>query len=404
MNRNDKTVFGALLVCLFSAVTGVGIVVPLLPVYAHDLGASGIYIGLIFSAFSFSKALLLPYFGRLSDQKGRKPLIIAGLSGYALISLGLIASRNVETLIILRFVQGMASAMMMPVIQAYAGDITPAGKEGLIMGLFNLAAFCGLSMGPLLGGIVNDRFGLGTAFACMGALAGIGALFGMWALPTRRAERATWAKKPIVSFRKLVRDRYMTGLLLVRFAYAAGIGIIWSFMPVFASAELKLSGSSIGFLVMLGIFISGILNVPMGLLADRIDRKLMVVCGCVIAGIGIVSYEWAQGFADLFLANALFGIGGGIAMPALMALCVATGSRTDSMGSTMGLMNLAHSLGMLAGAMAGGIAMDVFELRRAFSFGALMMILAPVIFLIYSSRKAAVPVDKTDKAFLEPLE
>ncbi len=154
MNKSDKKIFCILFFALFSTITGVGIVVPLLPVYAHDLGASGIYIALIFSAFSLSRTCFLPIFGRQSDKKGRKPFIIAGLLAYAFISLAFILSESIETLIAIRFVQGIASAMIMPVTQAYVGDITPPGNEGFSMGLFNISVFLGLSIGPLTGGMI----------------------------------------------------------------------------------------------------------------------------------------------------------------------------------------------------------------------------------------------------------
>ncbi|HKK90411.1 MAG TPA: MFS transporter, partial [Desulfobacteraceae bacterium] len=77
-------IFLILFFTIFTTVTGVGMVVPLLPVYADELGASGLYVGMIFGAFSFSRVLFLPYWGRLSDAKGRKPFILAGLAGYAL--------------------------------------------------------------------------------------------------------------------------------------------------------------------------------------------------------------------------------------------------------------------------------------------------------------------------------
>ncbi|HSQ84686.1 MAG TPA: MFS transporter, partial [Desulfobacterales bacterium] len=66
MKKIDKKIFGILFFSMFGTVTGVGIVVPLLPVYAENLGASGVYIGLIFGAFSISRTFLLPYFGRKS--------------------------------------------------------------------------------------------------------------------------------------------------------------------------------------------------------------------------------------------------------------------------------------------------------------------------------------------------
>ena len=73
---------------------------------------SGSIIGMIFGAFSLARTFFLPYFGRLSDLKGRKPLIIPGLLAYALISLGFVFVKDVNVLIILRFFQGIASAML----------------------------------------------------------------------------------------------------------------------------------------------------------------------------------------------------------------------------------------------------------------------------------------------------
>ena len=80
---SNRHIFIALFFSLFATTTGVGLVVPLLPVYAHDLGATGIYIALIFSAFSLSRTCLLPYFGRQSDRHGRKPFIVVGMLAYA---------------------------------------------------------------------------------------------------------------------------------------------------------------------------------------------------------------------------------------------------------------------------------------------------------------------------------
>ena len=145
MNPSDKKIFAVIFFSIFTSVTGVGIVVPLLPVYAHDLGASGLYISLIFGAFSLSRTFLLPYFGRISDRKGRKPFIVTGLLGYTLVSIAFMFSADVNSLIVVRFLQGIASAMIMPVAQAYIGDITPKGREGFYMGLFHVSMFLSLS-------------------------------------------------------------------------------------------------------------------------------------------------------------------------------------------------------------------------------------------------------------------
>ncbi len=384
----DRKIFSVLFFSLFTAVTGVGIVVPLLPVYAHELGASGFAIGLIFGSFSLSRTFCLSYFGKKSDENGRRPYIITGLIAYTLISLAFVLSDSVAALITIRFFQGIASAMMMPVIQAYVGDITPKGKEGTTMGLFNVSMFFGLSVGPVLGGYINDLFSLNAAFLCMGTLAGIGFLLCICLLPPTHLEKVVINAAAVVPWTKLILDRGVCGQFAVRFAYAACIGVIWGFLPVLASKELALSSSTVGFLVMIGIFISGSLHIPMGALADRLNKNLMVIAGGLVGAIGVFYFQWAASFQELLTANILFGVGGGIATPALMALVVIKGNQHRAMGSIMSLLTMAHSLGMLFGSMAAGIMMDLAGLRHAFGLGGALMTLSVVIFTICSDKEA----------------
>jgi len=374
VDRIDKKIFGTLFFSIFATVTGVGIVVPLLPVYAHHAGASGFAIGLIFGSFSLSRTLFLPYFGRLSDRKGRKPLIVPGLLAYALISVFFIASTSVTSLIVIRFFQGIASAALMPVIQAYVGDITPRGREGVTLGFFNLSMFLGLSFGPLIGGAIRDSWGLQSAFAAMGVLAFAGCLLAYLLLPPTASERIVRASKPPVAWKSLVLDREIIGLFLFRFGYTFGIGILWSFLPVLGDAEHALSGAAIGSIIMLGVLLSGIIQIPMGAVADRLDKRRLIGVGGVFVSLGLAAFEWTGGYAGLATVNVIFGIGGGISMAAHMALAVQKGGRTDSMGSVMAILTVAHSTGMMAGALIAGLTMDLISLRVVFPMGSAMML------------------------------
>ena len=398
MNTLDKTIFGALFFSLFATITGVGIVVPLLPVFAQDMGASGIYIGMIFGAFSLSRTIFLPYFGKLSDRKGRRPFIISGLSAYTVISFIFILARNVEGLIIVRLIQGVASAMIMPVVQAYIGDITPAGREGFTMGLFNTAMFLGLSFGPLLGGLIKDRFSLDFAFISMGGLSLVGFLLCYFWLPPTYTEKIFRKsrhndprndKTKSLAWRQIYTDRSIVAVFVFRFVYAACIGIVWGFLPVFADSEFKLSSSSIGILVMIGVFISGLMHVPMGLLADRLDKRLMVIFGGLIVSYSVLSFLWSDGFESLLTASVCFGIGGGISMPAHSAITVIKGNAIGAMGALMAIITMAHSLGMLAGALMGGVMMDLWKLHYVFPLGALVQLLGTLLFALLTYAKTS---------------
>ena len=144
-------IFTTLFLAIFFTTLGVGLVVPLLPVYAHELGAGAFQVGLVFAAFSLTRSMFVPYFGKLSDKKGKKPFLTTGLFIFFFLSILYTYSKNIETLILLRLGQGFASAMVLPVAQAYIGSMTPPQKEGRVMGLFSISLYGGLSIGPLLG-------------------------------------------------------------------------------------------------------------------------------------------------------------------------------------------------------------------------------------------------------------
>ncbi len=335
--------------------------------------------------------MFLPYFGRLSDKKGRKPLIVTGLFAYAIISFVFLGSHSVEELIFLRFIQGISSAMILPVVQAYVGDITPPGREGFTMGMFNMSLFFGLSIGPLAGGVIQDRFSLNAAFVCMGGLSLVGFFLSYIMLPSPKTEKAISKGTAPIAWRRLLADKELAGLFLFRLAYTSGIGIIWGFVPVLAVSEFSTSSSAVGVLMMLGIFISGLIHTPMGYLADHVNRKMMIIVGGLLTTYSIFSYTSASGYSDLLYASIFFGLGGGISMPAMMAMAVQKGSQTGSMGSVMAFITVAHSLGMMGGSILAGLMMDLFALRDAFSMGAIIMICGTVSFVgcSYASRQEA---------------
>lgn len=402
MNEHDRTTLITLLFSVFATVTGVGIVTPLLPVYAHGLGANGIYVGLVFGAFALSRTLFLPIFGRLSDTRGRKGIIVAGLFAFTAISATYVYAVDVTTLIVVRMIHGVASAMLMPVLQAYVGDITPPGREGRLMGTYSMFLLVGFSVGPVLGGFVNDHFGIDAAFLCMTAMGLLGLFVCLRWLPPTSHERLVTNPKSPLPWKGLLLNRTVASLFCFRFAYVVCVGIIWAFVPLLATIKLFLSTGAVGTVITIGILTSGALNMPMGMLADRTSKNVMVVIGGVIIAYAMLSFAWAANFHDLIASAVFFGLGSGISMPALGALATVTGSRNDAMGSTMAIMTLAHSIGMFAGAILGGIMMDRYDLQLAFPAGAGVMTMGLLLFTIgvfvpkrLLDARRAMPVDSS---------
>ena len=184
-----RRIFNVLFISAFAAMLGLGIIAPLMPIYAKNLGATGIWLGIIFSGFSLTRAIFMPIIGRLSDKKGRKRFITSGLLSYSLISLLYPLAAKVYYLTGVRLIHGLASAMVVPVAMAYIGDIAEKGKEGSYMGTFNMALLLGTGAGPFLGGFINDSFGIAPVFYAMAgftAIAFLAVSYTHLTLPTKR--------------------------------------------------------------------------------------------------------------------------------------------------------------------------------------------------------------------------
>ncbi len=146
---------------------GLGIVWPLVPVYAVELGAGGFQIGLIIASFNLARTFFNPLAGRLSDRWGRKSFIVLGMLLYAVVSVLYVLAARVETLILVRLLHGMTSVLVAPIAMALVADIAPKDRMGLYLGTQNMAVMLGLGVGPVAGGIIRDYFGMQTAFYAM---------------------------------------------------------------------------------------------------------------------------------------------------------------------------------------------------------------------------------------------
>ena len=364
--------------------------VPLLPVYAHQLGATGFSIGIMFGAYSISRTIFLPYFGSASDRRGRKPYITVGLLVYFLASVAYMFSSDVNALISVRFFQGIAAAMILPVAQAYVGEITPKGREGFMMGLLNLSLYGGLSAGPVLGGLAKDALGIRASFVSMGVLCIIGFFLCLIFLPPRKDEPSAHRDKPREHIMLFLRNRYLLGMFLFRSAATMCIGVFWSFGPLIADARFNLSGSATGILIMLSVLISAILTTPVGYLADRFNKPFLVMLGGVMSVLSMLLFAWADQSWELYAASILAGIGGGISVPAMMAMAVLIGRNNKYMGSVISLMTMGHSLGMMTGPILAGILIDLLNMKLTFLFIAVFMAAMTMLFLPLTARFDAI--------------
>ena len=134
---------------------------------------------------------------------------------------------------------------------------------------------------------------------------------------------------------------------------------------------------------MISVLVSGIFQTPMGFLADRLSKKLLITLGGILGSLSLFLVQTANTFGELFVASGLFGLAGGLSFPALMALGVIEGRRLEAMGSIMGLLAMAHSLGMLIGPLLAGVIIDLFSFSMVFIIGTLILVTGSFVFLAF---------------------
>ena len=368
-----RKAFVSLFIAVAVAMIGVGIIAPILPLYAKTFAASGVSIGLVFAAFSLSRSLMGPLVGRLSDLVGRKRILTVGLAGYAAISVLYVVATTLWQLGAFRFVQGLASVMVTPIAQAYIGDITPPGKEGRYMNAFYTSMFLGMAAGPILGGGLGDIWSYHSAFYAMGILSVVALVLVLLTLPenqTQNKSREAQAND-IVPLRKVLKNDAVKGMcvyLATRGFWRHGFN---TFYPLFAVSTSGISEAGIGTVLSTYMLGGGLMQIPFGFLADRYSHFPQIVIGSTFAPLLLLVIPFVDSLWGVVVITFFMGALSALSRASILAIRTQLG-RTHGMGTLAGLQGGAFAAGQMIGPVASGGIVDLFGLSAVFPFGSLV--------------------------------
>jgi len=418
-----------LIFAVFVSMLGFGLVMPFLPIYASEFGATKTHIGLMLGVFSLVKIVVAPISGKLADTYGRKPVMVGGMFVYMIVMAMFGLARTLPELFIYRGGQGAASALVWPIAMTYIGDIVKEEDRGKAMGLYSMSFASGNAFGPLLGGIIATYYTLSVPFfftSGLAALSGLLLFFGVKESYEGSKKRGIEQKRGFPSFqefrslggelhpKKVLKiplnsilwvwnylkkitpfPKVFLGLTVGSFTVFFGLAMVWSMLSLFGDEILFLSEFQISLVFTLIGAVQVIIMFPAGSLSDRIGRKKLILTGAIFSAVFSGVIGLSTGFLFLMFAVGMYTVGRALARPSFPAF-VSSLSSIEHRGKMMGVYNFAQNAAFATGSFLGGAVADWMGLRWPF-FVAMAVGIGGAFFIAFT-------VKEPDKASLKELD
>ncbi len=357
---------------VFVNLLGFGIIIPLLPFYAEDLGASPAVVGLLFAAYSISQLIAAPILGDWSDRWGRRPVLLISLLGTVASFVMLALARNIPMLFAARIIDGLSGGNI-STARAYIADVTTEENRARGFGLIGAAFGLGFIFGPAMGGFFG-RFGFAMpAWVAAGLALVAMVLTWLWLPETTRRTSARrgspWRELP-----RVMRDPMLGRLLALDFLYWGTIAVYQTTFALFGERRFGFDIAAIGYLLTFVGIIGVIVQVGLvGPAAKRLGERKMMILGLALAGLGLA---WASTIyrAPLFVVALLpSAVGAGLAQPALISL-LSRAVAPEEQGRLQGVSSSLESLGRALGPVWGNGTLGAFGEGVAFGSAALVLL------------------------------
>ena len=340
-----------LLVCCaiaFGGYVGSHMRVPILPLFARDLGATTVEIGIINATYLLVAGILSLPLGILSDRIGRKRLASFGAFILASISFLLAFSRTPAELVWIYLLFGIGLAAFGPTMMSMVADLSPATHLGRSYGWYTMALYGAMSFGPAFGGLVAEQWGFRPVFVASGVIIFSTFWMVLFFLPGTRRDfvGGTPAKSRAVLVRELARNRPLMGCWLATFGGCFGLGMFVTFLPLHAHNR-NLTLGQIGLVFAVQGLCNALSRIPFGHLSDRVNsRERLVLLGLLGFSVSLMGFALSERTWQFDWWAAMFGISMSLAFTSVAAL-IAEAVPPETRGLAMGGYNTSIYFGMM---------------------------------------------------------
>lgn len=371
MGRKEKlNRISLILLSLFVVMLGYGILLPTLPYYTErlalkdnlDTNLINFHIGLLTSIYPFFQLLFVVVWGRLSDNYGRKPIIICGLIGFVIMQLLTGLATSLTMLYVARIFGGIFTSSVIPVSNAYLSDITSEKRRTKIMAWSGVAISSGVIFGPVIGGLLSqtdlhlqysfgllhlDRFSTPFLFA---ALLGLIVLFIVmkWLKNTTRVHKFTTQKVRL----RFTFTKYFAVLLVLSFVIQFVVTLFETVFSIYGKDELGFNSNQIGIGFMLCGSIMAVLQPVFATYGEKfLSTKKQIALGLFISGLSLIAFPFFKNEYLVYVLIVVFAAGGAMVTPNLLS-AVSLISKQNT-GRNISIQSSTNSVGQILGPVLG---------------------------------------------------
>jgi len=342
-------------------------------------------IGLVVSVFGLTKAVTNLSLGALSDKIGRKPTIILGMIMSGLGGLMIALASVYDDMLIGTALFGLGQGSSFVGIMVSMNEVVASARRGLSMGLFELAAYGGSSIGSALGGYVAFTHGLRLPFYGIMILSIAGIVVAVVTIPETKVTKKTIEKSSTTA----VRGKYSATLRHLIPLYIAGFSSkimdspVWSFLPLYLSG-FKMNITEITTVTSAFTFSWAFSQPLTGFVSDKVGRKKVIIIGLTGTAITILLYLFTSNFMLLSFFAFLMGLGAALFYTPLIAM-VGDIAPLGLEGTLIGSYRFFRDMGYSAGPVLLGMVADALGLQYAFYVPAIILLATAVI--VYAGSK-----------------
>ncbi len=359
MIKNRKAAIGFIFITLLIDVTGLGLIIPVVPKLIEDLlhttniSKVALFGGLLTFSYAIMQFLFAPVLGNLSDKYGRRPVLLFSLLGFGLDYILLAFAPSIGWLFVGRIIAGITGASM-TTASAYIADISTPETRAQNFGMIGAAFGLGFIVGPMIGGLLGEM-GPRIPFLVAAGLALLNAAYGYFVLPesldasNRRA--FDWRRaNPISSLKNLSRFPAVSGLIVSFFLIYVASHAVQSNWSYFNIEKFKWSPKMIGIsLAVVGVLVSLVQGVLVRFVNPKIGNEKSVYVGLGLYTIGLVLFGLAAQSWMMFVFLIPYCLGGisGPGLQAIISGSVPANEQGELQGSLTSIISITSIVGPL---------------------------------------------------------